>query len=88
MFEIIQKNNILHKFSNDLLVLTYCLLKDYVWNIIENPPGCELFRYLKDCKNFKGKICIGYITSSSDESEDESEDESGNIIKGCDNKEE
>ena len=71
----------------------FCSLNEYVNNIIKNPPGCEFFRYLKECKDFKSKICVGYVSlSSDDESEDESEsegeDNSGNIIKGCDNNKE
>ena len=59
----------------------FSLLTDYVYNIIQNPPGSELFKFLKDCKKFNSKICVGYISSSEDE--DESEDNKQNIIKGC-----
>ena len=61
----------------------FCLIKDYVNYIIENPPCFGFVKYLKDYRRFHDKL-NGIYYSSSEESDDEKE-----IISGCDdNKEE
>lgn len=54
----------------------YCLIKDYINNIIQNPPCYSFVKYLKEYKKYNIKLnmnpCSGY---SDDESEDENNSE-------------
>ena len=62
----------------------FCLLKDYVNYIIENPPCFGFVKYLEDYRRFHDRLNGIYYSSSEESDGDERE-----IISGCDdNKEE
>lgn len=67
----------------------YCLVKDYIFNIVKNPPCYGIVNFLKDYNHYfiklNGEFCNGYsddrveyTESSEDESSSGSESESEN----------
>lgn len=63
----------------------FCVFKDYVNEIIENPPCGGLIKFLKEYRRFNDKLNGIYYSSDEDFEDDKEEQE---IITGCDNKEE
>ena len=60
----------------------FCLMKEYINNIIENPPCHSLVKFLKEYNKYNNKLNNSCVDSSSEESDD------GNEEEKSDNKEE
>lgn len=65
----------------------FCVFKDYLKEIVENPPCGGLINFLKDYRKYHD-ILNGIYYSSDEDFEDDNNRKGNNIITGYDNKDE
>lgn len=65
----------------------FCVLKDYINDIMQNPPCGGLVKFLREYRKYHDRL-NGIYYSSDEDFEDEDDKEETAIITGCDNKEE